>query len=111
MNYEVEFTRSAMADLSDIVEWIARNDSSKHAIHVLDQIQTKTDSLSAHPDRGAVPPELRPLGIDKYREVFFKPYRITYHVRDNCVIINLVADGRRDMASLLQRRLTMPHID
>ncbi len=111
MNYEVEFTRSAIADLFDIVEWMARNDSTQHALHVLDQIQAKTDSLSAHPERGAVPLELRSLGIDKYREVFFKSYRIIYQVRDNRVVINLVADGRRDMTSLLQRRLTMPQID
>lgn len=111
MNYEVEFTRSAAADLSDIVEWIARKDSTRNALHVLDQIQAKTDSLSAQPERGAVPLELKSLGIDKYREVLFKPYRIIYHVRNNRVIINLVADGRRDMASLLQRRLTMSQID
>ena len=111
MNYEVELTRSAIADLSDIVDWISRHDSARHALHVLDQIQARTESLSVHPERGTIPRELRNLGIDKYREVFFKPYRIVYHVRDNRVIINLVADGRRDMASLIQRRLTMPRID
>ncbi len=43
--------------------------------------------------------------MDKYREVFFKPYRIIYHVREERVIINLIADGRRDMSVLIQRRL------
>lgn len=43
--------------------------------------------------------------MEKYREVYFKPYRIIYHVRDERVIVNLVADGRRDMAVLLHRRL------
>ena len=43
--------------------------------------------------------------MDKYREVYFKPYRIIYHARGERVIINLIADGRRDMSVLLQRRL------
>ena len=40
-----------------------------------------------------------------YREVFFKPFRIIYRVSDAKVFVLLVADGRRDMRALLQRRL------
>jgi toxin ParE1/3/4 len=92
-------------DLNDIVLWIARNDSADKALVVLDQIQGRINSLKDQPARGAAPLELRNLDIDKYREVFLKPYRIIYHVRKNRVIINLIADGRRDMSVLLQRRL------
>ena len=105
MSYKVELTRSALADLDDIIDWICREDSINRALHVLDEIQSRTDSLSSFPGRGTVPPELRSLGMDKYREVFFKPYRIVYHVKEQRVIINLIADGRRDMSALLQRRL------
>jgi toxin ParE1/3/4 len=45
------------------------------------------------------------LGIREYRETFFKPYRIVYHVDGHLVFISLIADGRRDMQSLLARRL------
>jgi toxin ParE1/3/4 len=51
------------------------------------------------PERGAVPPELRALGIAEYRQVFFKPY--SPHER---VVIYVTADGGRDMQSLLARR-------
>jgi toxin ParE1/3/4 len=105
VSYKVELTRSALSDLEDIIDWICREDSIDRALHVLDEIQSRTDSLSSFPERGTVPPELRSLGIDKYREVFFKPYRIVYHVKEQRVIINLIADGRRDMSALLQRRL------
>lgn len=37
--------------------------------------------------------------------MFFKPYRAIYRVQDKKVIIYLIADGRRDMQSLLSRRL------
>ena len=106
MNFVVELTRSAVGDLNDIVYWVAQKDSAESALYVLDQIQEKIDSLAQHPDRGSIPPELRNFGVDRYREVFFKPYRIIYHVREHRVIINLIADGRRDMSALLQRRLT-----
>jgi toxin ParE1/3/4 len=41
----------------------------------------------------------------EYREIFFKPYRIIYRVLEHNVDVLLIADGRRDMQSLLQRRL------
>ena len=37
--------------------------------------------------------------------LFFKPYRVTYRVLDKKVVIYVMADGRRDMQSLLSRRL------
>lgn len=108
MRYKVDLTQSALVDLNDILDWISGNDSQERALNVLDEIEIRLNSLSRHPERGAVPPELREIGIDKYREVFFKPYRIIYHVAAERVIVNLIADGRRDMFALLQRRLTNP---
>jgi toxin ParE1/3/4 len=105
VKYSVELTVSAMEDLNDIVQWITRHDSAEKALHVLDQIQARVSSLQDQPARGVVPLELMSLGMDKHREIYFKPYRIIYHVRDERVIINLIADGRRDMSVLLQRRL------
>jgi len=61
--------------------------------------------LSEFPERGAYPKELLALGVREYREIFFKPYRIIYRVLDKNVYVLLIADGRRDMQSLLQRRL------
>jgi toxin ParE1/3/4 len=63
------------------------------------------DSLSESPARGARPGELVALGIREYREIFFKPHRIIYRIDGEAVTILLIADGRRDMQTLLQRRL------
>jgi plasmid stabilization system protein ParE len=38
MKFSVDLTRSAQADLIDIVEWIAGNGSTERALHVLDQL-------------------------------------------------------------------------
>jgi toxin ParE1/3/4 len=45
------------------------------------------------------------LGIKEYRQASFKPYRVIYRVVHSQVVIYLIADGRRDMQSVLARRL------
>jgi toxin ParE1/3/4 len=45
------------------------------------------------------------MGNRSYRQIFFKPYRILYRIRGNAVYIAVIADGRRDMALLLSRRM------
>ncbi len=63
------------------------------------------EGLATSPERGSHPKELLGLGIKEFRQTFFKPYRVIYRVTGNEVIIHLIVDGRRDMQSLLARRL------
>ena len=72
---------------------------------MLERIERAFSSLAEHPHRGSYPKELLDIGIRECREVFFKPYRIIYRVMASNVYVLVVADGRRDMQSLLQRRL------
>ncbi|MBI9084032.1 MAG: type II toxin-antitoxin system RelE/ParE family toxin [Desulfobacterales bacterium] len=61
--------------------------------------------MAEFPERGVGPKELQALGILDYREIFFKPYRILYRVMAKSVYVLMIADGRRDIQRLLQRRL------
>ena len=72
---------------------------------LVDQITQVIESLAQFPDRGAHPPELLGLGIREFRQTGFKPYRVIYRVQDDRVVIHLIIDGRRDLQSLLARRL------
>lgn len=105
MRYEVLLTEDAEQDLEDLYAYIAKFDSPKNADHVLERLLELAESLATSPDRGTQPRELRSLGIQEYRQVFFKPYRAIYRVLDKKVVIYVIADGRRDMQSLLSRRL------
>ena len=105
MAYQVNITRRAAGDLQRLHTYIAKNDSPERAGYVLNQISSIVERLYELPERGTVPRELAALGIHEFREVFFKPYRLLYYVEDTAVFIVLIADGRRDMQSLLQRRL------
>ena len=63
------------------------------------------ESLSRFPKRDSYPKELVDLGIKEYRQTFFKPYRAIYRVTGSQFIIYLIADGRREMQTVLARRL------
>jgi len=105
MNYQVLLTHSAERDLEGIYDYIAGHDSPQSADYVLDGLLQIVETLSTFPERGAYPPELAALGIREYRQAHFKPYRLIYRVIDKQVFIYLIADGRRDMRTLLERRM------
>ena len=76
---------------------------------MLERIEEAFQGLSEHPRRGNHPRELLDLGIRDYREVFFKPYRIIYRVTEgHRPRARHRGRKRRDMQSLLQRRLLQP---
>ena len=102
---EVLLTQSAASDLNSIHAYITSHDCPETADRVLDQIEDVFTALSEFPERGNYPPELAELGMREFRERFFKPYRIIYRVIECKVYVLLIADGRREMQSLLERRL------
>ena len=103
--YEVLLTKGAEQDLETIYDYIAKFDSEANANYVLDALMEIVEGLIHFPDRGIYPKELMGLGIQDYRQAFFKPYRIIYRVMGQKIYIVLIADYRRDMQALLSRRL------
>ena len=103
--YEVLLTEGAEQDLESIYDYIAEFDCKANADYVLDRLLEIVESLSAFPERAACPKELVALGIRDYRQAAFKPSRVIYRVMAEKVHIYVIADGRRDMQSLLARRL------
>jgi len=104
-HYKVRITSSAEEDLFDLYNYISRHDCEENAASVLDHLETLVLSLDQNPQRGHVPPELDRKGIKDYKEIHFKPYRVIYEIIKNDVVILICVDGRRDMQSLLERRL------
>lgn len=102
---EVLLTRGAEQDLESISDYIAECDGVVAANRVLDQLMKVVEDLAHFPERGNYPKELVALGIKAYRQTSFKPYRVIYRVIDAQVATYLIVDGRRDMESVLARRL------
>lgn len=108
MNLEVLLTADAHRDLENLIDYIAVHDEPGNAARVLERIGQVLASLASYPDRGSHPRELLALGIHEYRQAVSKPYRIIYRVSTSSVLVYLIADGRRDMQTLLAERLLRP---
>jgi toxin ParE1/3/4 len=105
MGFDVLLTAGAAGGLEELFDYIAEHDAPSKADYVLDRIQKVIDTLATFPEGGSYPKELLALGTRDYRQTFFKPYRVIYRIIDRRVYVYLVADGRRDMQALLERRL------
>ncbi|MBX9944378.1 MAG: type II toxin-antitoxin system RelE/ParE family toxin [Reyranella sp.] len=103
--FTVVVDADAERDLDDIAVYIAEHDSIERAVDVVTKIEQTFATRAAFPNRGAHPKELLDYGNRDFREIFFKPYRIVYRVLSKEIVVVLIADGRRDMRTLLTRRL------
>ena len=103
--HEVLLTQGAEQDVESIHDYISEFDSVANANHVLDRLMEGVEGLAQFPERGSYPKELAALGIKEYRQTLFKPYRVIYRAMGAQVVIYFIVDGRRDMQSVLARRL------
>ena len=103
--YEILLTQGAEQDLESIHDYIAEFDCVANGNYVLDRLMEAVEALVKYPEKSSYPKELVALGIKEYRQTTFKPYRVIYRVAGSQVVIYLIVDGRRDMQSLLARRL------
>jgi toxin ParE1/3/4 len=103
--YAVELTRGAEDDLEDIHEHLSRLRGIDDADALIDEFLTIVESLGLFPARGAVPKELEDLGIVEFRQVLLRHFRMIYRIIEARVVILVIADGRRDMRTLLEHRL------
>lgn len=105
MRYHVHVTQGAERDLAEIAAYLAEREGPALAERWLEGILAIAAQLARFPERGSHPKELLALGIRDFRQVISESYRLVYRVEGRQVFLYLVADGRRDFQSLLERRL------
>ena len=105
MVYTVRMAAAVERDLSDIYDYIATEASPARAERVLERLRRDVLGLAKEPDRGSWPTELLALGLRDFRQLVSRPYRIFYRVIGQQVMVLLIADTRRNMQPLLERRL------
>lgn len=71
----------------------------------LQQNSRDCGTLQIFPLGGKIPEELEKLNLTQYRQVLSGMNRIIYEVRQQTVYIHIVCDTRKDMRSLLTKRL------
>ena len=105
MSFAILLTEDALRDLDDLYDFIAEQDGIELGDGVLERIHEKLTALRELPERGEYPPELAALDVRQFRQTHYKPRRMVYRVGQDTVTVILIADGRQDMQTLLQRRL------
>lgn len=86
MDFRVEITKPAIADLAEIVKYIA-HDRPQAAARTGDKLIAKAESLSQMPLRGRLVPERR---AQDCRELILKPYRIIYRVKQEMNLVQVL---------------------
>lgn len=104
-NLPVRFTADALADLDTIGAYIAEHRGLDEAEKLLDRITRHVASLGAFPLRGPVPKEIKGMGDENVRQNQVGRYRILYDLADGQLSVFMIADGRRDIGTLLAGRL------
>jgi toxin ParE1/3/4 len=103
--FTVSISAKAERDLRQIGHYYAEHRSLDEALALVEKVRAKIASLEEFPERGAIPDQIRTLGIGDYRQTLVGPFRIFYLVGAGAVSIVLIADGRRDLDALLDERL------
>lgn len=105
MSCQVVILESAEHDLKDLKQYIVNNFSLATWHDTYSKLKSSIRNLQNFPLVGSIPEEFNRLNISQYRQVISGMNRIIYEVRQNTVYIHIIVDARRDMQSLLTRRL------
>jgi toxin ParE1/3/4 len=103
---DVFITSDAEHDVEDIVTYVEAQETPERADALYEKIKAAISRLATMPNRGRIVPELKEIGVNEYREVVLKPYRVLYFTEANHrVFVFAIFDGRRNLDELLQRRV------
>lgn len=105
MTAKVVLLRGAEYDLHDLKNHLQKN-FGKHIWQAsYGQIKEAVQRLETFPESGAIPAEFETLNLTQYRQVIAGMNRIVYEARGDSLHIHLICDTRKDLRSLLLRRI------
>jgi plasmid stabilization system protein ParE len=105
MSFQVVFLKSAEQDLKELRSYIVKNFGKDTWQASYTKIKDAVNTIQTLPLGGSVPNELESLNLTQYRQVISGMNRIIYEVRQETIYIHIICDTRKDMKSLLTRRL------
>ena len=105
MSFSVMFLRSAEHDLKKLKSYLVKNFGVDTWQASYRRIQETIGTIQTFPLGGNIPEELEKLNLTQYRQVISGMNRVIYEVRQQTIYIHIVCDPRKDMKSLLIKRL------
>ncbi|MCB1035424.1 MAG: type II toxin-antitoxin system RelE/ParE family toxin [Acidobacteria bacterium] len=103
--YEVSWSRAAVEDLDEILDFLAEAMGLSRAMELYATFRRRIGQLKEHPGRCRRVPEFRGLGLGEHRELILPPYRIFFRLRGRRIFLLGVLDSRRDLEELLLQRV------
>lgn len=103
--FRVVILASAEQDLKELKAYVIKNFSLTARQKTLAELKESIRNLQHFPQAGLIPEEIEKLNLTQYRQVLSGMNRIIYEERQGNIYVHLIADARRDMSSLLTRRL------
>lgn len=97
----IRWAEAAIKDVESILAYIAAHDDFPAVARLHKKLLAKIETLTLHPERCRVVPELAAIGITDFRELIVRPYRICFRVYGREVVLVSVLDGRRDLEEIL----------
>ena len=105
MGFRVVILDSAEQDLKELRAYVLKNFSMETWITAYFKIKEAIRNLENFPQAGSIPEEIEKLNLTQYRQILSGMNRVIYEVRQDVIYVHIVVDARRDMNSLLTRRL------
>lgn len=105
MGFRVVILDSAEQDLKELRAYIVKNFSVGTWCTSYAKIKEAIRNLQNFPQAGSILEEIEKLNLTQYRQVLSGMNRVIYEVRQDVIYIHIIVDARRDMNSLLTRRL------
>ena len=102
---KVVMLESAEHDLKELRSYILKTFSVETWHNTYNQIKESIRNLGQFPQLGNIPIEIESLNLTQYRQIISGMNRIIYEIRHETIYIHIIVDSRRDMQSLLTRRL------
>ncbi len=95
----------AQEDTKDLRRYILKSFGAQTWKQTSAELAVTLGNIRQFPHSGYVPAELADFGGLNFREALSGQNRVIYEVRDDTIYIHIVTDTRRDLRTLLQKRL------
>ncbi len=105
---KVYFLPGAEEDLKELRRYILRAFGEPAWLESYRKIKDSVRLLQEATKAGSVPEELIDLQFDHYRQHLCGKNRFLHEIREDALYVHIICDNRRDMRSLLGRRLVRP---
>ena len=105
MKYQVVILQSAEQDLKELRTYLIKQFGNQAWQNSYASIKATINKLKSFPLSGSTPDGLEQLNLAQYRQLISGQNRIIYEVRQKIIYVHVVVDTRRDMKTLLTRRL------